>query len=331
TEADRVASVRAYGELGRTTYDAIYARLNEDTARDIDVKTGIGGIELGLNFREVAASFGPHNDPSEKDDRKPEELSHFGKLLDEDDGDLLWDERRYVAYAEAPAWIATLLAEKGRHDKTLAGTSWTDWTMFGFKDLDLLGFNVAARAYNDTRDNDRETQILRLDVSREFRLGLPFKFTASHANAKVTNLTEWQDLDAWDAAEQQHLSVGLAVEDYALTPAWTISASVKTEKNPIADDEWTEPDRWKDKFEDDSDNPYWKHHRDTASLAVKFAATDALTLSAGYTVERWDTVGDGERNVSVYTTDVGANYTLKVAGADVALGYGYQLQEIAGG
>src|SRR5690606_10686211 len=49
------------------------------------------------------------------------------------------------------------------------------------------------------------------------------------------------------------------------------------------------------------------------------------------TVERWDTVGDGERNVSVYTTDVGANYTLKVAGADVALGYGYQLQEIAGG
>src|SRR5690606_33151793 len=214
---------------------------------------------------------------------------------------------------------------------TLAGTSWTDWTMFGFKDLDLLGFNVAARAYNDTPDNDRETQILRLDVSREFRLGLPFKFTASHANAKVTNLTEWQDLDAWDAAEQRHLSVGLAVEDYALTPAWTISASVKTEKNPIADDEWTEPDSWKDKFEDDSDNPYWKQHRDTASLAVKFAATDALTLSAGYTVERWDTVGDGERNVSVYTTDVGANYTLKVAGADVALGYGYQLQEIAGG
>src|SRR5690606_30538270 len=75
TEADRVASVRAYGELGRTTYDAIYARLNEDPAWDIDVKTGIGGIELGLNFREVAASFGPHNDPSEKDDRKPEELS----------------------------------------------------------------------------------------------------------------------------------------------------------------------------------------------------------------------------------------------------------------
>src|SRR5690606_10178667 len=65
TEADRVASVRAYGELGRTTYDAIYARLNEDSAWDIDVKTGIGGIELGLNFREVAASFGPHNDPSE--------------------------------------------------------------------------------------------------------------------------------------------------------------------------------------------------------------------------------------------------------------------------
>src|SRR5690606_228896 len=51
TEADRVASVRAYGELGRTTYDAIYARLNEDSAWDIDVKTGIGGIELGLNFR----------------------------------------------------------------------------------------------------------------------------------------------------------------------------------------------------------------------------------------------------------------------------------------
>src|SRR5690606_13768761 len=267
TEADRVASVRAYGELGRTTYDAIYARLNEDTARDIDVKTGIGGIELGLNFREVAASFGPHNDPSEKDDRKPEELSHFGKLLDEDDGDLLWDERRYVAYAEAPAWIATLLAEKGRHDKTLAGTSWTDWTMFGFKDLDLLGFNVAARAYNDTRDNDRETQILRLDVSREFRLGLPFKFTASHANAKVTNFDDWKDLNelaGWDADEQQHLSVGLAVEDYALTPAWTISASVKTEKNPIADDEWTEPNSWKATLEDDSGESNM-HYRDTAS------------------------------------------------------------------
>src|SRR5690606_35735924 len=189
TEANRVASVRAYGELGRTTYDAIYARLNEDPAWDIDVKTGIGGIDLGLNFREVPASFAP----ADPDDPKAEDLQHFGKLLDEDDGDLLWDQRRYVAYAEAPAWIATLLAEKGRHDKTLAGDRWTDWTVFGFKDLDLLGFNVAARAYNDTRDNDRETHNLRLDVSREFRLGLPFKFTASHANAKVgTNLAAWK-------------------------------------------------------------------------------------------------------------------------------------------
>src|SRR5690606_37748912 len=190
TEANRVASVRAYGELGRTTYDAIYARLNEDPAWDIDVKTAIGAIELGLNFREVPASFAP----ADPDDPKAEDLRHFGKLLDEDDGDLLWDQRRYVAYAEAPAWIATLLAKKGRHDKTLAGTSWTDWTMFGFKGLDLLGFNVAARAYKDTRDNDRETQILRLAVSREFRLGLPFKFTATHANATVTNLAAWQAL-----------------------------------------------------------------------------------------------------------------------------------------
>ncbi|HEY8495447.1 MAG TPA: S-layer homology domain-containing protein [Limnochordales bacterium] len=330
SEADRVASVRAYGELGRTLYDAIYARFREDAAYDIDLKTGIGVIDLGLNFREVPASFAPSN-PT---DPKAEDLKHFGKLLDEDDGDLLWDQRRYVARAEAPAWIATVLAEKGRHDKTLAGDSWTDWTMFGFKDLDLLGFNVGARAYNDTRDNDRETQILRLDVSREFRLGLPFKFTVSHANAKVTNLAAWQALDEladWNEDEQEHLAVGLAVEDYALTPAWTLSASVKTEKNPITDDEWTEPDSWKDKFEDDSDNPYRKHYRDTASAAVKFAATDALTLSAGYTVERWDTVGDGERNVSVYTTDLGADYTLNVSGADVRLGYGYQLQNIVGG
>src|SRR5690606_37822090 len=140
---------------------------------------------------------------------------------------------------------------------------------------------------------DRETQILRLDVSREFRLGLPFKFTASHANAKVTNFAAWKDLDelaGWDAAEQQHLSVGLAVEDYALTPAWTFSARVKTEKNPIAYDECTVSDGWKATLAHDSGESNM-HYRDTASAAVKFAATDALTLIAGYKQERVDRDG----------------------------------------
>lgn len=327
TGAERVGSVQAYGETGGIKYDAIYALYKENPAVDVDLSTSIGVVDLGFNYRMVDEAFAPSN-PA---DPKAADLPHMGKLLDEDDDDLLPDQRRYVLSAEAPIWGLTAFAEKGLHNREISNPNndWTDWVRGGFKDLGLLGFKLGAQAYSDTRDHDRETQAVRVDLSREFQLGLPVTFTAAYANARLTNWTL-----GWDS--QSHTALGLAVNDYALTDAISLSASVKTETNPIKDDKWTEPERWNwwtasgGDWKDDAGG-YQIYYRDVAAVSAKFAATDALTLSAGYTQERVDTDNDAERDITVHTTNAGLDYTLNLAGTDVSIGYGYEYKAMVGG
>src|SRR5690606_38509911 len=305
-------------------YDWIYALYKQSPAVDGRINTAIGDLKLGFKYGVVDQAYAPN--AADPDKPKPEELDHFGKLLDEDDGDLLPDQRRYVADAELPVGFLTAIAEKGRHDKDMsAAATFTDWSMFGFKDLGLLGFNIGARSYSDTRDGDRQTQALRVDVSREFQLGLPLTFTVTHASAQLTNWTL-----GW--TNKNHLGVGVAVKDYPLSDALTLNASVKTERNPIKDDKWTEPGNWNPTFKDDNDpaTEYRIFNRDTVSGSVKFQATEALSFNAGYTLERRDTTDDDERDASVSTTTVGADYTLRLGATAVTLGYGYEVRNAEG-
>ncbi len=321
TAEDRSASVQAYGETGGLKYDWIYALYKEHPAIDGKISTTIGSVDVAFTYRSVDGAYAP----ADPNDPRPT-LPHLGKWLRTQDGDLLPDQRKYVVEASAPVWGLTALAEKGHHDKKLDGSQFTDWMMFGFKDLDLLGFKLGARAYNDTRDADRQTQALRVDLSRDFKLGLPFTFTVTHVNATLSNWTS----PSW--TNRSHLGIGVAVKDYALTEALTFSGSIKTEQNPIKDDEWTEPGNWNpevasSKNDGASANVF---NQDTASASLKFAATDNLALNAGFTLERVDTSGDGVRDASIRTTEFGADYTLDLGVADVTLGYGYQLRSVDG-
>ena len=329
SEADRVTSVQAYGETAGINYDAIYALYQDNPAIDAKLNTTLGDLRLGFSYGLVDAAFAPQGTPKDKDDddEKRQLLKQFGKLLDEDDGDLEPDQRKYVAEAELPLSFLTALAEKGRHDKKVSepDSDYTDWFMFGFKDLDILGFNIGARAYNDTRDNDRSTQILRADVSRTFQLGVPLTFTGAYATAKLSGT--WTD-PSWD--EATHLALGVAVNDYALSDALTLNASYKTEQNPIEDDDWTEPEKWMEPFEDDEEKQHPIYNRDTASIGLKFQATQALSFHGGYTLERWDLNDDGDREVTVGTATLGADLTFNMAGADVTLGYGYEYRSMDG-
>src|SRR5690606_34401285 len=165
-------SVQAYGETGGLDYDVIYALYQDNQAVDANLGTSIGAVDLGFKYQSVDAAWAyPGN--------------HFAKDLDADDGDLEENQSRYVLSAEAPIWGVTAFAEKGRHNKDLSNPddNWTDWVRGGFKDLGLLGFKLGAQAYSDNRDHDRQTQAVRVDLSREFQLGVPVTFTATHANA----------------------------------------------------------------------------------------------------------------------------------------------------
>ena len=83
-------------------------------------------------------------------------------------------------------------------------------------------------------------------------------------------------------------------------------------------------------FEDDNDTAHRIHNRDTASVGLKFQATQALSLNGGYTLERRDLDGDGSRDATVGTATLGADLTFNLAGADVTLGYGYEHRSVDG-
>lgn len=318
---DRVASVRAFGEAGGFDYDWLVARYKDHPAADGRVSGSIGNVDLNFTYGWVDEAFAP----ADPDEPKREELSHFGKLLRDEDDELEAGHGEYVLEAALPLGLLTAVYEKGRHDD-LTESEFTDWHKAGFRDLDVLGFQIGALYYTDDREGDKETEAYRVDVSRGFTLGLPFTVRYSLAQGEYT---DW-------AEDRTHETIAVSVDEYALNDTVTVSAGYKTERNPIEDDEWTDPEKWDLTFEDDDDDESTTaddiviRNRDTWSGSVRFALSEALSLTADHVSENWDTDGDRDVDAGVSTTTVGADYSLTLGKSEITLGYGYQTRSVFG-
>lgn len=331
SQEERAGALQAFGDTAGFNYDLTYAFFKENPIVDAQVKTNFGDLAVGFQYKMVDDAF-EWADPKDPNKPEREDLQHLGKLFKKYRDDVLPGQARWVADASLPVGILTVVAEKGRHDKKLDQSEFTDWVKYGFRDLDVFGFQIGALGYNDSREADKRTQAYRVDVSREFQLGLPLKFTASYAAATINDAwvaSGTVDQDHWAHKTKTHFGVGVAVEDHQLTEALFLDARLKTEQNPIGRNKWTEPERWNALLKTDDDEiPTF--HRDVAGATVKFKATENFTLSAGYQLERLDTTDDKKRDTDVRTTTVGALWSLRLAETDVTLGYGYELQEISG-
>src|SRR5690606_22567811 len=125
----------------------------------------------------------------------------------------------------------------------------------------------------------------------------------------------WPTRRAW--------SIGVAVNDYALTETVTVNAGYKTETKPISGS-WTEPAQWISALTADDSEEFEIDKRDTISASVSLAATETLTLKAGFERAQHQTTHASLGEVARTTVDLGADYTLSMYGADVTLGYAYQ-------
>jgi len=307
-ETNRTTALRAYGETAGLSYDWTYAIYQDDTAIDGKLSTKIGAVDLGFNYYSVGAKFG-------QSDQLGKELSY------KDDG-IESDKTAYKLTASLPLSFGTAVYEKGYDaKKSDPAGEFVDSHLAGLKDVNVFGFELAGYYYTDERD-EGETTAYRFDVSRTVQLGLPLTFSVSQANI---SLRDWSSSPFGDTA-REYLGIGVALNDYALTETITLNAGYKTERNPIKGD-WKKADEWLLKLEDDTAATFEVAKRDTASVGVALAATENLTLKAAYELAQHETArGDVARS----KTDLGADYKFSLLGADVTLGYAYQIYEFDG-
>lgn len=295
-------------------YDFTYATYGDDVATVIDssAEATLGKVDVGLTYRYIGDDY--------------DNAALLGRELDPDEGDLLPGNKEFVLSASMPVMIATALYENG-YEATVDDSDFTSWHLLGVEDADLFGFNLAAYLYGDKKDGNRETSANRFELSRTIKLGVPVTFNFTQAAIDLTGYVGGSGQD-----EYTHRAFGVGVNDLALTDSVAVNAGFTRIDNPLDEDDydWTEVEAWDLYLEDDANNQHRVHYRDVMTAGLRFAATDALTLSGQYTLERNDLDG-APRDVSdlaQQTIDLGADYTLSLYGADVTLGYGYQIVKV---
>lgn len=310
--AHRAAALQLHGETGGLAYDWTYALFRDETAIEGHLSTALGSLELGFDYYAVDESFGA------------DAAGSLGKELDYDDDGIEAGRTAYTLSAGLPFSFGKAVYEKG-YDALLADpeSDFTDYHLAGLEELNVLGFGLSGHFYVDQRDSDRKTQANRIEVSRTFELGLPVTFSFMQASANIEGWAGHADDPGWTTRSAR--SIGVAVNDYALTETVTVNAGYKTETNPISDS-WTEPAQWISALTADDSEKFEIDKRDTISASVSLAATEALTLKAGFERAQHQTTHAslGEVDVARTTVDLGADYTLSMYGADVTLGYAYQ-------
>lgn len=309
SEVERSTALRLFGETAGLGYDWTYASFADDVAIDGELSTTIGSIELGFDYHSVGDGFGNN--------------THLGKDLTYKDDHIVAGRTASTLSATMPLSIGKAVYERGR-DADLADPDddFTNHQLVGLEDVDFLGFDVAGYFYTDDRDHDRKTQGSRFDVSRTVQLGLPLKFSFTQANM---NLTNWVD-PAWPSRSYQ--AIGVSLDEYALNDALTLNAGYIQETRPLdVDGDWKDPEDWILELEDDAAAKFVVETRNTLSASLSLAASESLTLSGGYALAQ-HTTDNGDFTQG--KTDLGADYTLSMYGADITLGYGYQVLSYSG-
>lgn len=329
-EADRATALSIFGETGGLAYDWTYALFRDAVGIDGTLAATMGKLELGFDYYSIDKAFDAGNDDDDNDDK----WQFARQFTLEDDGKEV-NRTAYTLDAKLPLSLATAVFEKG-YDASLENPDgdFTDYVLAGLEDVSIFGFSLAGHYYADQRDNDRTTRASRIDVERTVEIGLPLKFNFTTASAE---LKDWDnpalgsEQVSWTTRRYQ--SIGVGVEDYALTDTLTLNAGYKTETNPLAGD-WKEPTEWVLELKDDNDanEKFIVDRRDTVNTSVSLAATDALTLTVSYERALHQTTHDKLDEVDVVknTMELGADYKLTLYGADVTLGYAYQSQAYVG-
>lgn len=310
-ETNRATALGIFGETAGLNYDWTFAVYGADTAIDGSLGTNIGSLELGFDYYAIGDNFGVN--------------PHLGKSLTEKDDNILAGRTAYTLNAALPFSFAKAVYEKGYNaDLDDADNDFKDYQLVGVEDMNVAGFDIAGYFYTEERQLDQKAQANRFDVSRTVEFGLPLTFSFTQA---AMNLDGWTN-PTW--AERTHRAIGVSVDDYALTETITLNAGYKMEDYPLAGD-WKEPSKWEAKLPSDvvPGTTFEIDKRNTLSGSLALAATEALTLKAGYELAQHET---NHGDVARTTTDLGADYTVTMYGADVTLGYGYQVRnyDVAG-